>query len=85
MPIYEYLCIKCGHQFEELVMSDEEEKEVKCPECGSKKRERVFSSFSMNTSDPEKFATDPSAQKDVMQEKAEQPMVGMEHLNQYFH
>jgi len=31
MPIYEYLCSKCGHQFEWLVRG--EEKPV-CPLCG---------------------------------------------------
>ena len=33
MPIYEYLCEKCGHQFDELQkISDKPLK--KCPECG---------------------------------------------------
>jgi putative FmdB family regulatory protein len=33
MPLYEYLCKKCGHQFEEIrKFSDKQPK--KCPECG---------------------------------------------------
>jgi putative FmdB family regulatory protein len=33
MPLYEYLCKKCGHRFEKLRMfSDKPIK--KCPECG---------------------------------------------------
>jgi putative FmdB family regulatory protein len=33
MPLYEYLCKKCGHRFEEIVkFSDKQPK--KCPECG---------------------------------------------------
>lgn len=33
MPIYEYLCKKCGHRFEEIVkFSDKQPK--KCPKCG---------------------------------------------------
>ena len=33
MPLYEYLCKKCGHRFEKLRMfSDKPFK--KCPECG---------------------------------------------------
>ncbi len=47
MPIYEYECGKCSNQYSELVMNSKEEAKVKCPKCGSKKRERVFSSFSL--------------------------------------
>lgn len=47
MPIYEYGCLKCKTDYSELVMSDEEEKKVKCPGCGSKKKERIFSSFGL--------------------------------------
>jgi putative FmdB family regulatory protein len=33
MPLYEYLCKKCGHRFEKIVQfSDKPTK--KCPECG---------------------------------------------------
>jgi putative FmdB family regulatory protein len=33
MPLYEYLCNKCGHRFEEIAkFSDKQPK--KCPECG---------------------------------------------------
>ena len=33
MPLYEYLCKKCGHRFEEIrKFSDKQLK--KCPECG---------------------------------------------------
>jgi putative FmdB family regulatory protein len=35
MPIYEYLCKKCGHRFERIQkFSDPEIR--KCPECGGK-------------------------------------------------
>lgn len=33
MPIYEYRCDKCGHQFDRLVKMDTPNPE--CPECGS--------------------------------------------------
>jgi putative FmdB family regulatory protein len=32
MPLYEYQCRGCSHEFEELVFGDEP---VTCPECGS--------------------------------------------------
>lgn len=43
MPIYEYCCLKCKKEFEELILNKEEE--IKCPACGSKELERRFSTF----------------------------------------
>ncbi|MCR5814126.1 MAG: zinc ribbon domain-containing protein [Desulfovibrio sp.] len=40
MPIYEYGCRKCGHEFEELVFSDAT---PKCPDCGSDDVEKLMS------------------------------------------
>jgi putative FmdB family regulatory protein len=47
MPLYEYLCKKCGHQFELLrKLSAGDDEEAKCPKCRSKSVERLVSSFS---------------------------------------
>lgn len=44
MPIYEFRCLRCGHVFELLKLKkSDEEVEMKCPECGSKKVERALS------------------------------------------
>jgi putative FmdB family regulatory protein len=40
MPIYEYVCQQCDHEFETLVQSGEE---VECPECHSGQLEKLFS------------------------------------------
>jgi putative FmdB family regulatory protein len=40
MPMYEYACKKCDHQFETLVRGDEK---VACPKCESTKLERLLS------------------------------------------
>ena len=46
MPLYEFTCKKCGHQFEELLtLSEMEAGKLKCPACQSKRVERGFSSF----------------------------------------
>ncbi len=46
MPLFEFQCRKCGHQFEELLTASEVESGlVKCPACRSKRVEREFSAF----------------------------------------
>jgi len=45
MPIYEYKCAKCSGVFEILVRSAADEKLLKCPRCGGKKCQKVFSVF----------------------------------------
>lgn len=48
MPIYEYICDECGHPFEALVASSQTKSS--CPECGSKKLSRQFSTFAAHGS-----------------------------------
>ena len=40
MPIYEYSCTKCGHDFEELVFDDNP---PACPHCGSHATHKLMS------------------------------------------
>jgi len=40
MPIFEYVCGKCGKEFEELVFGDDL---PPCPQCGSKKTQKLMS------------------------------------------
>jgi putative FmdB family regulatory protein len=40
MPIYEYVCKKCGHEFEKLVRGG---KTPACASCGAEDVERRFS------------------------------------------
>lgn len=43
MPIYEFKCLKCEEFIELLLMSPDEEVELKCPACSSEELERVLS------------------------------------------
>ncbi|HDD44519.1 MAG TPA: zinc ribbon domain-containing protein [Candidatus Desulfofervidus auxilii] len=48
MPIYEFRCLRCGEIFELLKIKTEDDMvEMKCPECGSSKIERVLSKIGM--------------------------------------
>jgi putative FmdB family regulatory protein len=49
MPIYEYKCLKCQEYFELLVMSQDEELELRCPKCGSENFERILSTTNFAT------------------------------------
>ncbi len=44
MPIFEYECKKCGHQFEALLKSASSPA-PKCPECGASNAKRLLSRF----------------------------------------
>ena len=48
MPIYEYQCAKCRHDFEKLVFG--QNPEVACPDCGSKVTTKRLSQFGMGRS-----------------------------------
>ena len=50
MPLYEYECKECGHQFEQLVSISNADKQQTCPKCGGKDTQKLFSAFSTKSS-----------------------------------
>lgn len=46
MPIYEFKCLKCNDCFEFLLMNQEDQVELKCPQCESEEFERILSATS---------------------------------------
>ena len=50
MPIYEFECEKCGQQFEEVVLKNEDI--VHCPACGTDHVKKLMSSGSFVTGGP---------------------------------
>jgi putative FmdB family regulatory protein len=47
MPIFEYKCLKCGNEFEHLVIPSTKDEDATCPKCQSKGEnlEQVLSLF----------------------------------------
>lgn len=45
MPIYEYICLDCGREFEKLIRKSSDNSEIECPECHSSSLEEKVSSF----------------------------------------
>ncbi len=51
MPLYEFQCKGCGHEFEDLVLGSAK---PACPSCNGQQLERMLSVFAVNaaTADP---------------------------------
>jgi putative FmdB family regulatory protein len=47
MPIYEYECNKCGHEFEALILKNTPE--PACPKCKSKKLKQLITMFAVSS------------------------------------
>lgn len=43
MPIFEFKCVRCGHVFEAIFKSSNEEVKLECPECRCDSVDRVLS------------------------------------------
>ncbi|MBC7363915.1 MAG: zinc ribbon domain-containing protein [Candidatus Aminicenantes bacterium] len=44
MPIYEYICLKCQHKFEYVILPGKEVK-ISCPKCQSSEVKKLISAF----------------------------------------
>ena len=55
MPIYEYQCRSCGKIFAKLILNPQEEKELECEYCGSKRQKRLISQFSYQKSEADRM------------------------------
>ena len=47
MPLYEYKCTGCGHEFEVLILKASQP--VACPSCASASVERLLSMFAVSS------------------------------------
>jgi len=53
MPIYDYKCRACGHQFEALVLPSSKSAAA-CPSCKSQELEQLLSAFAVNSAEQSK-------------------------------
>ena len=45
MPMYEYHCLECHHEFQRLRASDDRDAALTCPACGGTRARRALSVF----------------------------------------
>lgn len=64
MPIYDYLCSDCGHEFEALVRGS---KTPACPECESEKLERKLSMPGVKSETTRELAMRAAKKRDAVQ------------------
>ncbi|MFZ5596017.1 MAG: FmdB family zinc ribbon protein [Bacillota bacterium] len=43
MPIYEFKCADCNKVFEALLLGNQREEDLKCPECGGERLKKMIS------------------------------------------
>jgi len=64
MPIYEYECRNCGFQFQVLIMNLDEERDLRCENCGKEELKRLISRAIYHISESDRLeAYDPNAPK----------------------
>jgi putative FmdB family regulatory protein len=84
MPLYEYKCRGCGHQFELLILRQSQQ--PVCPACSAESVEQLISSFAVN-SDAKRDASTASARKYNERLNSKQdpdkPRVQIDHRHQH--
>ena len=60
MPIYTYICKKCGEKFDLLVGVTAEKEELKCKKCNSRNIEKTLGTFSIGASGGKSGSSDSS-------------------------
>ncbi len=57
MPIYEYQCLSCKHEFQKLILKKEEEEKLLCPECSGKDNKRLISRVAYHSSEEDRLSS----------------------------
>jgi putative FmdB family regulatory protein len=67
MPLYDYRCTGCGHEFEALVRP--QDPPPACPECRSSEIEKLLSGFALHTDERHQAAVKDSRRRQIKANK----------------
>ena len=68
MPLYDFVCRNCQHEFEALVRPQDAGPPA-CPSCGSGDLERLLSTFAVDTADLRQAAARDSRKRQIARRK----------------
>jgi len=68
MPLYDYVCRNCQHEFETLVRPQDTAPPA-CPACGGLDLERQLSTFAVDTADRRQAAAKDSRRRQIAKRK----------------
>ena len=83
MPLYDYACRACGHEFEVLIRGSDAPSA--CPKCQSQDLERLLSTFAMSSLDHTKELVKAERKKRLPKHKAEQQEEFQHTLREHLH
>jgi putative FmdB family regulatory protein len=64
LPIYEYLCRLCGKEFQYLILTKGDEKDLRCPGCRGRDFKKLVSRVAYHVSEQDRLAAyDPDSSK----------------------
>ena len=49
MPLYDFACTRCGHEYEAILKIDEPWDGLECPECGALSPKKLATAFKTDT------------------------------------
>ena len=62
MPLFDFRCRACGHEFEALVRTSDTDARA-CPACGSRDLEQLLSTFAVSYAEKTRAAADKQRKK----------------------
>jgi len=86
MPLYEYKCSGCGHQFELLILKASQPVAVACPSCASESVERQLSMFAVSSEGSRQANTEKAYTYNNTLNKKQEPdkqRIQIEHKHQH--
>ena len=67
MPIFEYECQSCKHEFTALILKPSEAEELKCPACGAKRIKKLMSRCAFHLSESDRLSSYDTSKKPGME------------------